>query len=155
MRKRVGHYQELGNALSMGKGNEGSLNSVCCGPMEQSLVQAISLTGDIQRMAKSHLCSKQRKTGFHLATSSRNVGDSAHLGEQTVQRLLEQPGMAKQIGSNFPYNFQHICALAELSSALNSSTRIEYDHANKLRWWMHVEKYLHQEKQVSVQKDKK
>lgn len=44
--------------------------------------------------------------------------------------------------------------LAELSSALNSSTRIEHDHANKLRWWMNAGKYLqHQEKQVGVQKN--
>lgn len=43
--------------------------------------------------------------------------------------------------------------LAELSSALNSSTRIEHDRANKLRWWMNAGKYLqHQEKQVGVQK---
>lgn len=31
------------------------------------MVQAISLTGDVFRMAKSHLCSKCWKTGFHLA----------------------------------------------------------------------------------------
>lgn len=43
--------------------------------------------------------------------------------------------------------------LAELSSALNSSTRIEHDRANKLGWWMNAGKYLqHHEKQVSVQK---
>lgn len=43
--------------------------------------------------------------------------------------------------------------LAEFSSALNSSTRIEHDCANKLRWWMNAGKYLqHQEKQVGVQK---
>lgn len=43
--------------------------------------------------------------------------------------------------------------LAEPSSALNSSTRIEHDRANKLRWWMNAGKYLqHQEEQVGVQK---
>lgn len=43
--------------------------------------------------------------------------------------------------------------LAELSSALNSSTRIEHDRANKLRWWMNAGKYLqHHERQVGVQK---
>lgn len=106
-------------------------------------------------MAKSHLCSQCWKKGFRLAVSSWKVEGSAHLREQTVQRLLEEPGMAKQIGSSLPHNFQHICALAELSSALNSSTRIEHDRANKLRWWMRGGKYLHHEKQVSVKNRKK
>lgn len=62
--------------------------SVSYNLMEHAVVQAISLNGNVKRMAKSHLCSKGWKTGFHFTPSFWNVAGSVHLGEQTVQRLL-------------------------------------------------------------------